>query len=493
MGALSETEPDRLGRLARALAGDTDGAAALLAAARVAADRRPRRRPAGDAAGLVVDPAEERAAARRAALVRAFLRGPRRPSAPAPAAGPATEPDLTPAGGPGPAAEGDPDLDAVRRRLDGLAPLPRAVLVLREVEGLTLADVVRLTERSGPSVTRALATATDAVGAPGHQLERVVAAVEPPTGGQVETARRGLEARRRRVRGRWLLAGVLVVALVAAATVLPGVLRPDPYARAAGTWVYGYDLRPDAEVRVLNRFLTPGRDTAELVDRAAVRGGAVARTCDVTATSSTEPAPTPEGRATRVGTRPGRFLAADSSRGAGLWWRDGPRTVFELSCSPEGTDAELLAVAAAVVPAEVPVLLPVDLRALPAGEEVHGLYDLDGQVAVLVLPPGETEESPNALYVSVGSSIGGTPRPGGRTVRVGDATARVEEDAESVAVCWDLGGPQACVADFNGDAGSAPARQRRLARLLGVARAVRVASGPTDRSTWFDARAAVPG
>ncbi|SDS31414.1 DNA-directed RNA polymerase specialized sigma subunit, sigma24 family [Friedmanniella luteola] len=467
-GALIETDTGRLEALACALAGDTAGAAELLAAARIAT-ARPARHPSPESE-LDTDPDAEA----RAALVRAHLRRRREPAA-------APREPLP-----------EPELEEVRRRLAALAPLPRAVLVLRHLEQLTLADLTRLTDRGAPAVARALETATTAVGATGYQLDLVVAAVPVPEPGAVETARRRLEARRRRLRGRGVLVALVLAALATTATVLPGVLRPDPYTRAAGAWVYGYEVRPGTGLRVVDRFLTASTDTVRLIDEDSGPTADERRTCDLSATSSDQPVEAPDGRPTRVNGFTGRFLPSDGNRGAELWWTTGPGLALVLSCSGDSVEADLLAVAAMVAPTEVPVLVPVDLSDLPDGEEVSGIYDLDGQLAVLVLPTGETPESPNAVYVSVGTLFGATAQ-GERTVRVGGVTARVQQDAESETICWDLGGPQACVADFAGDEGGAAARRRQFDRLLTIARVVQVAPGGTDRSTWFDAREAVPG
>ena len=464
--ALIETEAGRMETLARALAGDTEEAARLLAAASMSTDRLARRR--------APDPEDDVEDVGRTALVQAHLGTARKAGA--------DDPEPLP----------DPELEAVRARLDALAPLPRAVLVLRHFEGLTLADLARITERSGPAVARALETATAAVGATGYQLDQVVAAVHVPERGEVERARRRLEARRRRVRGRWTLAAVVVAVLVTAATVLPGVLRPDPYARAVGAWVYGYQVRPTAGLRVVNRFLTPEADTVQLLGNEA--GQAERQTCDITATSSEQPAAAPAGRAARVGALAGRFLPAEADRGPALWWRPGPRLAMEVSCSQDSTDAALLAVAALVVPAEVPVRVPVDLSGLPAGEEVSAIFDMDGQIVVLVLPPGEPPGSLQAVYVSVGTSFSTAAyQQDERTVRLGSVTAQVQRAGETTTICWDLGGPQACVADFITQDAPAASWEQRLERLLTIARTVRTAPDGTDRSTWFDARDAVPG
>ena len=466
MGALIDTEASRLQTLACALAGDTEEAARLLAAARMASDRLDRRRSP--------DPEHEVKDVGRAALVQAHLRTARKTGA--------DDPQPLP----------DPDLEAVRARLSALAPLPRAVLVLRHFEELTLADLARITERSGPTVARALENATAAVAATGYQLDQVAAAVPVPEPGQVETARRRLESRRRRIRGRWALVALVVTTLVTAATVLPGALRPDPYTRPLGAWVYGYQVKPAAGVRVVDRFLTPETDTVRLLDGDADQ--AERRTCNITATSSERPANAPAGRATRVGAFAGRFLPGDADRAPTLWWRPGPRLAMQVSCGQDTTDADLLAVAGLVVPAEAPVLVPVDLRGLPAGEEVRGIYDLDGQVVVLVLPAGESQRSIRAAYVSVGAVFNTAAyQQEERTVRIGRLSARVQRAGETTTVCWDLGGPQACVADFIIDDDPAASREQRLQRLLVIARTVRTAPGGTDRSTWFDAREAVPG
>jgi hypothetical protein len=167
---------------------------------------------------------------------------------------------------------------------------------------------------------------------------------------------------------------------------------------------------------------------------------------------------------------------------------------MEATCSQDATDADLLTVAGLVVPGEVPVQVPVDLSNLPAGEEVRGIYDLDGQVSLLVLPRGEVQPSLRAVYVNVASSFseagyGETQQ----SVELGTVTARVRRAGETSTICWDVGGPQACVADFITRDDPTSTREQRFERMLAIARAVRTAPDAADRSTWFDAREAVPG
>lgn len=448
--------------LACALTGQTGQAAELLAATRMS-----RLRP---------DPGEDPAGAARARMVRLFLRR-QRSSTPAPA----PEPGLA------------PELEAVRRRLDELDPLPRAALVLRHREQLTLDELARITDRPGPAVARALQSATRTVEAVGYELDQVLEAVAAPEPWAIETAARRFTARRRRIRGRWALAAVVMAALVTAGTVLPGALAPDPYARAYGAWVYGFEIRPTTGLRTVNRFLTPGTDTVDLIDEDPGQVVLRRRTCQIEATSGQQRVKVPKGRPTRVGDHPARFLDAGGGRGPALWWSTDGRLSLQVSCADQTSDDELLAVAGMVAPGEFPVRLPVDLSGLPSEEEVLGIYDIDGQLAVLLVPPGQTEESPNSVYVSVGTLFGTADRTAARTVQVGDVTAQVQQDEETDTVCWDLGGPQACVADFSAQDRSAKARERRLARLVSIARHLRLASDTTDRATWFDARDALPG
>jgi hypothetical protein len=293
-----------------------------------------------------------------------------------------------------------------------------------------------------------------------------------------------------------VLAAAALAGVVSAATVLPGVLRPDPYARPVGAWVYGYDVQGSTGLRVFNRFLTPTTDTVRLIDEDPDRGVVDRRTCDIAATSDERPVEAPEGRSTHVGTFPARFLPSDDRRGPALWWRTGPRLAFVASCAADTSDTDLLSVAALVQPAELAVRLPLDLTGLPEGEEVRGIYDIDGQLAVLVLPPGATEDSTLGIYVSVGTLFGGSDGGGRRTgkaVQIGDRNARLEQDDDTDTICWDLGGQQACVVGFAGEDLRPAARADRLDRLVAVARQVKLAPDPRDEATWFDARDAVPG
>lgn len=369
----------------------------------------------------------------------------------------------------------------VQREISRLAPLPRAVLVLRHLEHLTVPEIAQLTERPPAVVNRALEAATTAVAAEPHLVEQALATAPRPEPWQVQAAAAELHRRRRRTRGRGVLAALTAVALVAAAVVLPPLLAPDPYTRSRGEWVYSVTLPTDGAFQVSGRSLTA--DEEVLV---ADRGGSDRLSCSVTVTTEEQSPATPSGRPTTVGHRAARFVDDGS-----LWWSLGPRTSAAANCEQEEVaDRTLLELARLVRPGPVPVLLPFTLPGLLDGHQVNRVYDYEQFHGASVAPAGTDGVSTDGVLVAVPTFFPMPEDRRPRTVDVNGATGTVIRETDGQWVCWPVDGQHACVGSVN--QAQRPPDASQLDRLTTVARGVRMAADLRDRGTWFDAREALP-
>jgi hypothetical protein len=453
---VDEQEHDELVALAAALAGEPGGAAELLGEVRVLSAKGARDEDDGYLAA-------------RALLVQRFLRRRRPPASPSE-----------------PAVELSPELEAVRGRLDRLAPLPRAVLVLRTRDQLTLGELVRVTERPAGAVNAALAQASAAVDAEPYELDQLLAALARPEPWAVQAAERRCSARRRRTQGRVLLATLAAAALLTAASVLPGLLRPDPYVRAAGAWVYGFTAAPSPEFTPVGRTLSPTEDTLSLRWT-----GHLDRDCTLTLTTA-DPVTPPEGRHLRLGDRPARLVAATDATYTSLWWSVGPHTSGSAQCD-EADDAELLLRLAGLVRyGPEPVRLPFALRDLPPDDEVRLVFDYSEGTGAMVTPRGQLDDSPDTVYVSVPSLFDVPQGAPTGTTTVDGTTARVYSNVVGQAVCWTTDAHTACVGAYPLKDPTVRQRGRVLDHVIGTAKLMHVARDLDDRGTWFDAADALP-
>lgn len=449
---------DRLAGLASALAGDAGTAARLIAEVEVLAP----------SARHVQDGVEGPDGSQRTLLVQRLLR--RTPKDQYPVV--VSEDDQQ---------EVPEPLRAVQRQIVRLDPLPRAVLVLRHLEHLTVPEIAQLTERSAAVVNRALAAATTAVPAEPYLVEQAMATAPRPERWQVQAAAAAFDLRRRRTRSRGVLAALVAVALVAAAVVLPPLLQPDPYTRGRGDWVYSLTLPAGVAFEVAGRSLTPTEEVL-VADRISPDG----LRCSVTVTTTEQPTPAPSGRSTKVGHRTARFVEDGS-----LWWSLGPRASAAAECEQEEVaDRTLLELARLVRPGPVAVLLPFTLPGILDGQQVNRIYDFEQFHGVSIGPSGTDETSSDAVLVAVPTFFPMPEDRRPRTVDVNGALGTVIRDSDGQWVCWPTSGQHACVGSFN-QAQRPPDATRQLGRLTTVARGVRLAPDLGDRTTWFDARKAL--
>jgi hypothetical protein len=432
-----EIDPDdlaSLGGLAAALAGDREGAARLVGQA-VAAFERRRRTPEGSAL--------------RDLLVECYLRQRRVPVPP-------------------PAEDPPDELGEVVARLGGLSPFERAALVLLRLEGLPLAEVAAVLDSSAANVRR---RATEAEARLAVDRLTLRAALETlswrtPDAAAVAAARFRAQQAATRRRGRQRILGLALGLVLLAALVVPTVrmLQPLPV-RTAGDWVLGLELDPPPGWTTDLHAVTPDQEILQLTgDSESCRAVA---SLPSAAEEERVDEPVRTERAW-VGGRPVRYSDGE------VRWSYGEGGEVTLTCTDQDR-AGLLALAERFrFSTGRPFSLPFALRRLPDGLRLVGAGYQD-QMPVVALARHRFD-----AFVLVTAT---DAEPTGSRVTLDGVDYRLEADLFSRRLCRPAPSVSVCV----------EVRDNDTALPNAVIQNIDAAPDLQDRSTWFDARAALPG
>ena len=359
------------------------------------------------------------------------------------------------------------ELGEVAERLGILSPFERAAVVLSRLKGLPLAEVAAILDTSSATVRRRLAEAEDRLVASPLAVRAALETLSwrTPDAAAVASARfqaqRG--AARRRGRIRVLAVALGIVLLVALVVPTVRMLQPVPV-RAAGSWVLGLELDPPPGWTVELHAVTPDQEFLHLIGEAGV--------CRAVASL---PSAAEEERADRrtpterawVGGRPVQYSDG------GLRWSYGKGGEVTLTCTDEDR-ARLLTVAERIrFSAGRSFALPFALDRLPAGLQLVGAgYEDDTPVLAL-----SGRRSDGFVLVTVAES-----EPFGRRVTLDGVGYRLQDAAFSRRLCRPVGSMSVCI----------EARTNDIAVHKAVFQNLRLAPDLQDRSTWFDAREALP-
>jgi hypothetical protein len=384
--------------------------------------------------------------------------------------------------------------DDAAARLRHLTPLQRALVVLSCVDHLTQAEIAGLLDRPTAAVRRELDQAFRVLGADAattaEQLRHL--ARNPPEESEVRRLAHQFlvqAGRRRRRRGLLVVTAVAVVAALVVSTSL--LSRPRVVVRADGEWVFTHRLDPVPGWLVRSRTLardweatqlrpqdndSPGSCTFEL-------GAPESLWWSISLPSS--------GTSVTVAGHRGIFGPASDidDADAVLWWRYKTNVVAAISCDQVAEPEQLMrALADRVRLGLEPVLLPYRLAELPAGYRVVWINELmtPATTTVSLSPGGQPDEAAVRIIhpsTDVTSGLSGS--------RAGDPRYT---DTEQAALCRPFDGSNVCVEvevpiDHSASIGS---QRGRLQALDKTARGLVLSQSPSDRSTWFDARAALP-
>jgi hypothetical protein len=384
--------------------------------------------------------------------------------------------------------------DRASAGLSLLTPLQRALVVLTCLDHLTQAEIAGLLDRPTAVVRRELEQAFRLLGADaatiGERLSRLT--WNPPEESEVRRLahRFSVQAIRRR-RRRGLLAAT-AVAVVAALIVSTSLLsRPRVVVRADGEWVFTHRLEPVPGWLVRARTVARDWEATEL--RPQDNDSPSSCTFEMGAPGSLwwSVSLPRSGTSVTVAGRRGIFGPASEidDADAVLWWRYTTDVVAAISCDQVAEPEQLMrALADRIRFGLEPVLLPYRLSKLPASYQVVWINELmtPATTTVSLSPGGQPDEAAVRIIhpsTDVTSGLSGS--------RAGDPRYT---DTEQAALCRPFDRSNVCVeVEVPIDHSvSMSSQQARLQALDQTAKGLVLSQSPSDRSTWFDARAALP-
>lgn len=397
--------------------------------------------------------------------------------------------DRRPVGSAGP-VEGLPEgLTALADRVAALPRFDRAVLVLVEVEHLTRAAAAGLLDRPVTVVDHGLERALTALDADPDALAAVWSALSSRPLDPVEVRRaEQWVAGRRRTRSRRRVLVAVGVALLVATSVLPGAIRTlapdDVWLRGHREWVLSYRLSPPDGWVIDSRTVAADLETTELKP-----AGAGPAHCQIVVGQIVVGQPAPDDpsrgpdRPARVHGRAARLTAVADH--AVLTWGLGPDTTASVACSRmPGAGAFATTLARRMAFAPEPILLPYRLGVTPSHFHVAQVevWPQAGRTTVDLWPdevlasgtPIAIDQTPGSV---AGTQLWSLPVSDPRVL----TSCRL---VETVSVCAGVAKPGAV---------DSPVEQSRAGRRLRmIMDGLGAAASGTDRSTWFDARTALP-
>ncbi|HEY5821755.1 MAG TPA: hypothetical protein VIT20_07255 [Propionibacteriaceae bacterium] len=395
------------------------------------------------------------------------------------------------------AADDIDDAGGLSDRLVRLSRVQRAIAVLAWRDRLTHAEIAGILDRPVATVSRQLDEAHTGLGAEPYEvaavLDQLAWSAPEPTTVRAEATAYG----RRRRAGRRRVAGLttVLVAVVALGLTVPTLIVPrlfPTYARTAGDWVYSFDLVLPPGYRIAYRYLTSDTDAAFVVRDGDREGG-----CSV-AVGVAGDVVVPTERRVDVNGRRGYWGTSEDGE-VQLRWARGKATAAVTCDNGLPSEAQMLELARLVRFRESALLLPFRLDSLPVGLQVSAVGTSrlggpaeDDATTGLALGPADQDagsadgDGDDQVYFEVPHA-----RPEGddvRSVRVGAVEALLTSEGDQYTLCLPSGEAYGCFFTWNGD-GSGRGQVRRL---MDLASRTTLTADLDDRSTWWNARDAMP-
>lgn len=402
---------------------------------------------------------------------------------------------------------GRDDIDRLASRLDRLTRTQRAAVLLSFRDRLTYAEIAAILDRGVAKVARSVVDAQTGLDAEPYEivaaLDRLSAAASEPAKTQAAAVRfeRRQAVRRRRA---GLAMGVVAVVL-ALAVAIPTVIIPrlfPVHVRAAGEWAYGYESTPPAGLRITERFLLRNSETSYLSEGLGDDKGCTVEVSVPGTVPSDAPSASPgtgkSDRAVTVNGRRGWFADPDHTGTTALWWEYAPSASAVVSCDRDDAEPLMLSLATAVRFTEVPLVLPFRVGALPSGYEVTAVGTSSQALghgklvsALVVAPVGEGEDSDNSIFVYIPGERLHSGHP--RTVKVNGVDAVLAIEDGNLSLCLPVQTSSICLASSSvAGEGATKADDPEVRRLVDLAAQLTFPADVSNRSTWFDARDALP-
>jgi Sigma-70, region 4 len=383
------------------------------------------------------------------------------------------------------------ELRVVVTAYDRLPKLQRAVVMLNCLEGVTYAEIAGLIDRSaarvGIEIDRALAT----IDADPYSVRAALDMITWHLPDPVEVARefrRHTRTRTRR-RRRIQLVGVAVVTVLAVLVTYSAVHRPYVEPRQSGVWAFSHTVRPIAGWSIRSRTVEREWETTILraespsAGRCSVAvGGSQATWVRTLPRDPTK---------VRVGARSAFFAEGVWPNGGGamLWWEYADAALVIIECGGVSTPRKALPrIANHVVLITEPVLLPYRVRSLPRHYKVASVTK--GLVRYSTVAFITRNDYPEGIiHISI-------RYPAGLPMYGVSNSARIARYANGrhTAVCQPFGDSHICVRAEISTPGRINIAQQRAALSVidRIAAQLEFAANPTDPTSWFDARQALP-
>jgi hypothetical protein len=383
------------------------------------------------------------------------------------------------------------ELRVVVAAYDKLPKLQRAVLMLSCLEGTTYAEIAGIIDRSaarvGIELDRALATVNADPYSVRAALDMTTWRLPDPV--EVSRALRRHTKTRTRRRHRIGLAGVAAATLLAVLVTVSAVHRPYVEPRQSGAWEFSHTVRSVPGWSIRSRTLE--RDWETTVLRAEAPSGA---RCSVAvgASQATWVRPLPRNPAkVRVGARPAFFADGVWPNGGGamLWWEYADAALVIIECGGVSMPRKALPkIASHVALVADPVLLPYRIRSLPRHYQVTSVttgFVSNSTVAYLT----RNDYPEGMLQLSIRYPAG-MPMYG---VSNSALLARYANGRYG-AVCRPFGDSHICVRGEISTPGPIDIADQHgaLSVIDQIAAELELAASPTDLTSWFDARDALP-
>jgi hypothetical protein len=383
------------------------------------------------------------------------------------------------------------ELQVVIAAYDKLPKVQRAVVLLSCLEGITLAEIAGIIDRSAARVAIELDRALAMINADAYSVRAAldIATWYPPAPAEVYRALRRHTSTRIRRRRRVGLVGVAATTLLVALVTISAVHRPYVEPRKSGDWSFSHTVLATPGWSIMSR--TVERDWETTILRADLPSGA---RCSVAVGAAgahwIRKLPASPTRV-HMGVRPAFFAAGIWPNGGGalLWWDYADTAQVIIECGGVSNPRTTLpALASRVALTPEPILLPYRVRSLPRQYQVTSITKgLVTNSTVAYLTRNDYPEG--IIQVSI-------RYPAGMPMYGVTNTALVSRYASGrhAGVCRIFGDSNICVRGDLSSPGSIDIAGQRgaLAVIDQIASHLEFAASPTDVTSWFDARDALP-
>jgi hypothetical protein len=383
------------------------------------------------------------------------------------------------------------ELRIVVAAYDKLPKLQRAVVMLNCLEGVTYAEIAGIIDRPSARVGIEIDRALAVINADAYSVRAALdmATWQIPDPVDVSRALRRHTRTRSRRRHRRGLAGMAAAILIAVLGTFSAVHRPYVEPRHSGAWTFTTTVRAVPGWSIRSRTIERDWETTVLRAEPPTDGR-----CSVAvgASHATWVRPLPrDATKIRVGAHSAFFAEGVWPNGGGamLWWEYADAALVIIECGDLSMPRKTLPkIASRVVLVADSVLLPYRIRSLPRHYQVTSITKglvINSTVAYLT----RNDYPEGMLQISI-------RYPAGLPMYGVSNSALLPRYASGRygAVCRPFGDSHICVRGEINTPGPIDITDQRAALSVidQIATQLELASSPTDVTSWFDARDALP-